>query len=123
MLLTVLLLGCHHEDPADPGVEPICPGPSGWAPGTEAFREATSDWGLDGVEGVRLVAVDFDGDGWTDLHVHRGGDLRDEWGGVRQSWLLRNTGAGFEDVTEASGFRRVRGDEPGTGRAGSVVAF
>ena len=43
--------------------------------------------------GVRLSAVDFDGDGWPDLVVRLGGTGSDDFsaGGVRQTWLLRNT--------------------------------
>ncbi|MFK7927002.1 MAG: FG-GAP repeat domain-containing protein [Myxococcota bacterium] len=97
----------------------------GWAPGTQIFEEATLENGLQGVEGTRLVAVDFDGDGWTDLHVHRGSaGVREEFGadGVRRSWLLRNNqGGGFTDVTESSGIRATRDGEGG--RAGAVVAF
>lgn len=103
---------------------PVCGDPVAWSPGTPAFREATEEWGLTGVEGTRLLAVDFDGDGWTDLVVHRGGDGADEWDGTRQSWLLRNTGQGtFEDVTRSSGFRANREGGDATGRPGSVVAF
>lgn len=100
-----------------------------WTPGTQAFQEATSQWGLDTllVEGVRLNAIDFDGDGWTDLFVRRGGNAGDDFaaGGVRQSWLLRNNqNGGFEDVTEKSGIRQTRnGADPTKGRPGEVVAF
>jgi hypothetical protein len=108
---------------------PICHAGARWTAGTEAFREATSAWGLDalGVEGVRLSAVDFDNDGWPDLLVRRGGNGADDFaaGGVRQTWLLRNTGKGtFEDVTEASGLRQNRTAIDATkGRPGEVVAF
>lgn len=109
--------------------EPICNGPTKWTAGTQAFREATADWGLDllGVEGVRLAAVDFDGDGWVDLVVRRGGNTGDDFaaGGIRQTWLLRNTGeGGFEDVTEASELRQNRTETDVTkGRPGEVFAF
>ena len=102
---------------------------SKWAPGTQAFTEATSKWGLDTmkVEGVRLNAVDFDGDGWTDLLVRRGGNTGDDFaaGGARQTWLLRNNQkGGFEDVTQASGIRQLRqAPDPMKGRPGEVVAF
>ena len=113
------------------GGAPVCePNPgTKWAPGAQAFQEATAKWGLDvlAVEGVRLNAVDFDGDGWTDLLVRRGGNTGDDFapGGVRQTWLLRNTGNGtFEDVTQKSALRQLRqpGD-PNQGRPGEVVAF
>lgn len=105
----------------------ICNPGSSWSEGTQAFAEATSDWQLDaiGAAGTRLNAVDFDGDGWTDLLVRTGANLRDDFaaGGVRGTWLLRNTGAGtFEDVTESSGFRTPR-DGGATGQPGDVIAF
>lgn len=109
--------------------EPICNPPSKWTAGTQAFRDASADWGLDlmGVEGVRLAAVDFDGDGWVDLVVRRGGNGGDDFaeGGVRQTWLLRNNGAGgFEDVTVASGLRQNRTEtDANKGRPGEVFAF
>jgi hypothetical protein len=107
---------------------PIChTGTSSWKDGTQVFQEATSKWGLDGVEGVRLAAVDFDGDGWTDLVVRRGGITPDDFkaGGVRTTWLLRNTHDGkFEDVTQKSGLRQNRTEpDPDKGRPGEVFAF
>jgi hypothetical protein len=94
-----------------------------------AFQDATAAWGLDAAaaEGVRLAAVDFDADGWPDLVVRRAGVEADDFspGGERQTWLLRNTGAGrFEDVTQASGLRQSRIDPGGAlGRPGEVIAF
>jgi hypothetical protein len=119
LLLPLLIAGC--------GPKAVCPGPVGWEPGRPIFQERTSEWGLEGVEGVRLVVADIDGDGWPDLSVHRGGDERDDRseGGTRVAWLLRNTGAGrFEDVSASSGFRAMREDQADhLGRAGSIVAF
>lgn len=87
-----------------------------------AFTDETSAWGLDGVEGVRLSAVDYDGDGWTDLFVRRGGGA-DDFGERRTIWLLRNRGDGsFEDVTRTSGLVARRSGEPG-GRPVDVHAF
>jgi hypothetical protein len=108
-------------------VPDICRGGTAWAPGTAIFREATTDWQLDaiGAAGTRLDAVDFDGDGFPDLLVRTGADVQDDFaeGGVRGTWLLRNTGNGtFEDVTESSGFRTPR--EAGElGMAGDVISF
>lgn len=120
--LVVVVVGCGGNKLP----EPVCaPSHPDWSPGKRAYAEATQDVGLAGVEGTRLVAVDFDGDGWTDLHVHRGSaGTREDFGegGVRRSWLLRNDeGRGFVDVTEASGIRVARDGE--IGRAGAVVAF
>jgi len=101
---------------------------SRWAPGVRAFREATSEWGLDalGVEGVRLSVADVDDDGWPDLSVRRAGTHRDDFrpGGTRASWLLRNDGGrGFEDVTRSSGFVTPRDGDPDLGRPVEVVVF
>ncbi len=108
---------------------PVCTPGSKWLPGQQAFQESTATWGLDTlkVEGVRLNAVDFDGDGWTDLLVRRGGNTGDDFapGGLRQTWLLRNNKQGaFEDVTEKSGIRALRQNpDPLKGRPGEVAAF
>jgi len=99
----------------------------GWAPGAQAFRDASTDWGLPdfGAAGVRVDAVDFDGDGWTDLAVRSGNSRDDFAAGTRSAWLLRNTGAGgFEDVTQSSGVRAMRGDkDPNIGRPGATWVF
>jgi hypothetical protein len=124
------------------GPEPVCTEGTRWTPGTPIFSEVASAWGLDGVEGTRLSTVDFDGDGWADLIVRRGGDIADEFFApdpccgtgncgmgvdcpLRQTWLLRNTGNGsFEDVTLASGILTNRTEtNPELGRPGSVYAF
>ncbi len=112
---------------ADDVPDPICRGATAWSEGNQAFEDATSDWQLDaiGAAGTRLNAVDFDGDGWTDLFVRTGADLRDDFaeGGVRASWLLRNRGDGtFEDVTESSGIRTPR-DGGALGQPGDTMAF
>ncbi|TVQ87267.1 MAG: CRTAC1 family protein [Deltaproteobacteria bacterium] len=125
LAVALFLWGCGSSNTYP---DPICDSAtSSWSPGTSAFEEVTEDWGLIGVEGTRVVAVDFDGDGWIDLHIHRGPhgapESFDEEGG-RRSWLLRNDeGRGFIDVTEQSGFRATRSGASGEGRAGSVVAF
>ena len=68
------------------------------------------------------LAVDFDGDGWTDLFIRKDYSADDFAAGTRSSWLLKNTGqGGFEDVTESSGIRTSRASEQG--RPGQVVAF
>ncbi|MBK6683272.1 MAG: CRTAC1 family protein [Deltaproteobacteria bacterium] len=102
-----------------------CQAGSRFQEGTPAFVEATADFGLTGVQGVRLSVLDYDGDGRPDLFVRRGGNGGDRFGegGVRQSWLLRNVdGTHFVDETESSGIRATRSSTIG-GRPGEVVAF
>lgn len=101
---------------------------SRWQPPEQAFREATSKWGLDAmdVEGVRLSVADIDDDGWPDLSVRRAGTHRDDFrpGGTRASWLLRNDeGRGFQDVTRSSGFVTPRDQDPNLGRPVEVVIW
>lgn len=96
-----------------------------WAPGMTAFREATDRWlGELRVEGTRLSVTDIDGDGWADLEVRRGSlgieDFSSPEG--RRTWILRNTGERFEDVTERSGFLARRNDGGG-GRPVQIVAW
>ena len=100
-LVLLMVVSCKRDEepagekapkPEDP-YPALCQPADAWAPGTQAFEDKTQAWGLDGVEGVRLVAVDFTGDGWTDLVVHRGGAGTDDFarGGARVSWLLKIT--------------------------------
>ncbi len=93
--------------------------------GGSTFVEATSEWGLDGIQGVRLAVADTNGDGWADLTVRRGAQNVDDFGpeGVRRTWLLQNNNGRFEDVTEASGILARRFPEGRTGRPVEVLAF
>ncbi len=118
-----LLFACNHK------VEAVCDTTAQpWAPGTAAFVDTTDAWGITAVlpEGVRIAAVDFDHDGWTDLIVRKGSGADDfNPDGVRQVWMLKNTGnKTFEDVTQASGLVQTRyGDDPMIGRPGSNYVF
>ena len=124
--LLALLLSCDPDPGPGPGSTAVCKGGTSWSPGAVAFREATAEWGLDAmaVTGLRLSAVDDDGDGWPDLHVRSTTSAVDDFGdgGARYHWLLRNDGQGaFRDETEASGVMASRvGDG---GRPGQVWAF
>lgn len=67
----------------------------------------------------------MDGDGRIDLVVRRGGVLSDDFAseGKRHTWVLKNDGTRFVDVTEASGLLARRGEEPKGGRPAEVWAF
>ena len=102
MWLIALWFACSDSTPPE-----ICLAGSQYDAQTRVFRDASEAWGLTdgGLAGVRLSAVDFDGDGWTDLAVRRNDS---------EMWLLRNLeGQRFEDVTEPSGILALRG--PGEG--------
>lgn len=126
--VSVLLpLACQPSPgPAEPTLPPaICHTPTAWAAGEPAFRDATSAFGLDavGAEGVRISAVDIDGDGWTDLLVRRGGVRQDDFAaGTRHTFLLKNDRGTFVDITESSGLLATRLSSA-LGRAGEVVAL
>jgi hypothetical protein len=117
MMMSVFM-GCRKDAPECNSDGTVFDGSS------KAFVEATDDWGLTEINatGTRISAVDFDGDGWTDVFIRKNDKGDDFAEGLRRSWLLRNTGEGrFEDVTESSGIRQARNIE--TGRPGQVVAF
>ncbi len=126
LLVSLPLVGCGTQTSNLP--EPVCTAGTSWSSGTQAFRDATSDWGLDSlsVQGVRVSVVDIDGDGWADLLARQGGNKADDFGpeGARRTYLLRNVGGKFEDVTQSSGLLTPRGDMSGTqGRPVEVFAF
>lgn len=140
LVLAVLAYACSGPDeecagadcadastdvPADAAVAVECETGTYWTPGTSAFREVTTEWGLTDVQGTRLSVGDIDGDGWADLLVRRGGTRSNDWnvGGSRHAWLLRNTGNGFEDFTAESEFDVTRRADDGLGRPFEIVAF
>lgn len=114
---------CEAGACVEPLPAPSCVTPTPWSPGMPAFVEATDAWGLRGIEGVRLNVADVDGDGLTDLLVRRGGQGADGFGAedTRRTWLLRNTGEGFVDVTQASGLLANR--DGSVGRPVEIAAF
>ena len=100
---------------------------SAWSAGTRAFTNQTAAVGFEDILpiGIRISAVDFDGDGFADVFVRRPSVVGDDFNGDRHNWLLRNRGDGtFEDVTQASELMRSRftGDA-NLGRPGEVAAF
>jgi len=125
-LALLVLTGCPKDPEETGGFPPICNDGTQWAEGQPSFEDATAAWGLDliNAEATRINAVDFDGDGWTDLALRRATDAPDDFseGGTRNTWLLRNTGDGsFEDVTESSGVTTARLSDGA--RGGQVWAF
>ncbi len=129
LALALALLGltaCPNKNDETGGFPPVCNAGTSWSEGQVAFRDATAAWGLDlTADGAtRINAVDFDGDGWTDLALRRATDAPDDFseGGTRNTWLLRNDGqGGFVDVTESSGVRASRNGDGA--RGGQVWAF
>ena len=91
-----------------------------WDGETPAFVEATDAWGLLEIDprGIRISAVDYDGDGWVDLAV-RSGNTDNFAEGTRANWLLRNLGDGHLDTTESSVFSTA-GRRHQQGRPGAV---
>jgi hypothetical protein len=126
----LLLASCAKEKRDESGLPPAqCTAGTRWTPGTKAFQDATSKWGLDslGVDGVRFSVADIDNDGWPDLIVRKVGVTPDgaPSNGTRTFWVLRNNHEGkFEDVTVSSGLLQTRTERsPAVGRPGEVVAF
>ena len=122
LFTSLLLLGC----PPEPEPEPECElTADAWQPGQQAFRDATADWGLEGMVtlGIRVSVTDIDGDGWPDLLTRNGGGPDDfAVADGQRRWVLRNTGQGtFEDVTEPSGLFVGRLDSVSGSRPGEVM--
>ena len=127
MLLVLALLGCVHKAPDDSPLPAVCNGGSAWDGASTVFQDESEAWGITEIQpvGVRISAIDFDGDGWTDLVVRRDG-AEDDWetGASRATWLLRNVnGERFEDITQASGVTAGRDDDPGHDRTGPNWIF
>ncbi len=109
LLVLPVLLSC--APPTTPTI-PVIAGPgTRWSAGMQAFEEHTTDVGLDGVLGTRLHAVDYDGDGWTDLLILNGRAVVGD--GLRWTTLLRNDQhGGFVDVSTSSGLLQRRSGDP-----------
>ncbi len=128
VVCSALHLGCPAATAPEQEPAGRCVQAEPWAPGTPLFAERDpTDVGLHGVVGVRLQAVDVDGDGDADLVVRKAGaspnDVAlptDDPG--RTGWLFKNDGTGhFVDDSAASGLWTARGTA--VGRPGEVMAF
>lgn len=125
LLPICLCLSCQN---AKPNPSPKCvAGKKPWVDQSTAFVDATERVGLKAldVRGVRLSAVDFNGDHYPDLVIRRGGYHREQWqANKRHVWLLQNRGDGtFKDVTKRSNFLASRGVDGAQTRPVEVVAW
>jgi len=79
--------------------------------GDGTFVDRSAQAGFPGLTGgLHVVSTDYDNDGHIDLHVLRGGWMRE--GGTYPDSLLRNRGDGtFEDVTAAAGLLSFHPDQ------------
>ena len=79
--------------------------------GDGTFTDRSAAAGFKGLTGgLHVVSTDYNNDGHTDLHVLRGGWMRE--GGTYPDSLLRNRGDGtFEDVTVAAGMLSFHPDQ------------
>jgi hypothetical protein len=94
-----------------------------WHEGRPAFHEASAAWGLSGLTANNMVALDLDGDGWTDL-IATGSphDTRDEpaAGTWHHAVLMNREVDGrrrFVDETVESGLIVGRDGRLGTGHS------
>ncbi len=111
------------QAPADGAGAAGCPPAAAFVAGTPAYGDVTSDFGLLGVHGNRMGALDVDGDGRADVLIRDGGGVNVfAASGARDTYLLRATAQGLEDITEASRLLRRRvGDVEGEGVGASLA--
>ncbi len=114
---------CKTETPATCDAAPS----SAWSAGT-VFTDTTEAWGLAGIVGGRLKAVDLDGDRYPDLVViDMFSNARDDWeAGVRYHHVFWNRpaeggGRTFVDGTLESGLLQNR--DGGVGTAATLFIF
>lgn len=116
-------VGCAPEPDTPDGPQGTCTAGTTYVPGTPMFVDATSKFGLDGVTGTRISAVDITRDGYPDLLVRSHVFGRDDFAAdARRTWFLRGGAAGFEDATEASGLLEPRAARDGLARPAEVMA-
>lgn len=116
--------GANAEADAGPPVDVPPPAKCktpGLLPEGAWFTDVTAESGLAGVEGIRVVAADVDGDGLPDLLVHGGVSARDSLAAPKKRLFL-NRGGRFEEATAESGLLDSR-DGPGTGRLANLAVL
>ena len=93
--------------------------------GALAYTETTAAMGLDGVQGVRYLAADVDGDGYADLYVWDGtSNARDDLANALQHHYLfmnRDNGAGGRTFVDETAERGVLTNREGTEGTSSTV--
>ncbi len=146
-IFTMLLVSCSGEKQNSPPIKTIdvgkdsrvsedtdstldegkivnnCREYSPWKNGKKAFVNRTEESALGAIRavGARISAVDFNGDGKSDIFIRSA--KGDDFAGTRTNWLLQNMGDGtFKDVTQSSGIAASRTDTM-KGRPVEVVAF
>jgi hypothetical protein len=124
----LVLLGataCGSEPDDGPDHPAQCNQATAWSEGQTLFEDTSDEWGLPdlGADGVRINAVDFNGDNWADLVVRHAAASRNDYDGGRTFWLLKNNqGESFQDVTQSSEILQRRDGADGSRRA-EVVAW
>ena len=75
--------------------------------GDGTFTDRAAEWGVASQHcGGSAAVLDFDGDGWLDIHLTSSGFQNDDQGRTGKHRLYRNTGEGsFEDVAFFTGVR------------------
>lgn len=117
------LVGALGEGPASTKLElaPAC-GATGEA--SLKYTRKTSEWGLDGVLGNHLQAVDLDHDGYPDLLVQGPNGRADATKPTARVFMNRPKPGGgrqFVDATAESGVGAIReGTKPGDGKLRSM---
>lgn len=91
-------------------------------PAGALFTDITEEAGLRGITGVRVIAADLNGDGWSDLVIHGGGAKVRDSAAAPIKRVLMNAGGRFVDKTAQSGLLDTR-DGQDTGRLSHLAVL